>query len=130
MSTTPPEDQRICDWFESQTEEFINDLMEKHGYDLTPRKAWLAFLGSSAAQESQSESVPAPAEAVQQVATPTLEQFQRWLETRAHEANAAFDGEPLHGDDMATHQWRCALMVNSCRTATSLLMHFKLEQGS
>ena len=60
---------------------------------------------------------------------PTLEQFQRWLEDRAHEANAAFDGEPLNGDDMATHQWRCALMVNSCRTATSLLMHFKLEQG-
>lgn len=61
---------------------------------------------------------------------PTLEQFQRWLEDRAHEANAAFDGEPLNGDDMATHQWRCALMVNSCRTATSLLMHFKLEQGA
>lgn len=61
---------------------------------------------------------------------PTLEQFQRWLETRAHEANAAFDGEPLHGDDVATHQWRCALMVNSCRTATSLLMHFKLGHVS
>lgn len=71
MSTTPPEDQRICDWFESQSEEFINDLMEKHGYDLTPRKAWDAFSGSPAAQESQSESVPAPAEAVQQVATIT-----------------------------------------------------------
>lgn len=61
--------------------------------------------------------------------TPTLEQFQRWLETRGHEADAAFDGEPLNGDDYATHQWRCALMVNNCRIATSLLMYFKLEQG-
>lgn len=78
-----------------------------------------AAVVAHAAESSSGVSIP-----------PTLEQFQRWLETRAHEANAAFDGEPLHGDDMATHQWRCALMVNSCRTATSLLMHFKLEQGA
>lgn len=80
--------------------------------------------------QDQSARLAASAPVDQVGGTPTLEQFQRWLETRAHEANAAFDGEPLHGDDMATHQWRCALMVNSCRTATSLLMHFKLEQSA
>lgn len=174
MTTTPPEDQRICDWFESQSEEFINDLMEKHGYDLTPRKAWEAFFGSPAAQESQSESVPAPAEAVQQVATitcaacgstntepcchpaefcqaicndcnkplnadgsvwvekqePTLEQFQRWLETEAHIVNSKYD-EVLAGKGMSGRDWnKLTKRLAYLRSGFALVMQFKLEQGA
>ena len=41
---------------------------------------------------------------------PTLEQFHRWLEDKAH----------------ASH----ALLVSECRSATALLMQFKREQGA
>lgn len=61
---------------------------------------------------------------------PTLEQFQRWLEDRAHEASHAFDKPPAKGDSRKDHQWRCSTLISSCRAATSLLVHFKLEHLS
>lgn len=66
---------------------------------------------SSPAPQSPGDSLEAPAEAVQEVCAPTLEQFQRWLETEAHRAHHDFTVDVLH--------------LARCRAATMLLMQFK-----
>jgi|GEM_PF-3009204 len=61
---------------------------------------------------------------------PTLEQFQRWLENRAHEAHAHYWNGP-EGETLAQEINRCkpfTLQISECRVATSLLMQFKQEQ--
>lgn len=61
---------------------------------------------------------------------PTLEQFQRWLETRAHAAHAHYWNGP-EGETLAQEVNRCkpfTLQISECRVATSLLMQFKSEQ--
>lgn len=61
---------------------------------------------------------------------PTLEQFQRWLEDKAHNSAAVIAAtEPRFywsGDCYLDH----SLVIAECRVATSLLMQFKLEQGA
>lgn len=81
-------------------------------------------------QQDQSARLAAVAPVDQVGDTPTLEQFQRWLENRAHEASHAFDEPPAPGDTRNDHQWRCSTLISSCRAATHLLMLFKLEQGA
>lgn len=65
------------------------------------------------ARQRPSDCLAAPAEAGQGVGTPTLEQFQRWLETQAHEA---YHAAPSHAADQR---------IASCRLATLLLMEFQ-----
>lgn len=84
---------------------------------------------TSPGQQDQGARLAASAQVDQVGGTPTLEQFQRWLEDRAHEASHAFDKPPAKGDSLKDHQWRCSTLISSCRAATSLLMLFKLEQG-
>lgn len=145
------QDQYICDWFDGLDENYIKELQAEVGVDITPKKAWLAVFGAGAkpmpnkklpistrvtrlspvpAQESQGDCVAAPAEVVQGQGTPTLEQFQRWLETRAHAAHARYFNGP-EGETLAQELNRCrpfTLQISECRVATSLLMQFKLEQ--
>lgn len=63
---------------------------------------------------------------------PTLEQFQRWLENKAHAAHAHYWNGP-DGETLSQEINRCkpyTLLISECRVATSLLMQFKLEQGA
>lgn len=139
-------DQDVCDWFDNLDDDYIRSLIDLHDdHDITPRKAFHYVFGDLDSQhctcqacrlslspvpahKSQSESVAAPAEVGQGQGTKTLDQFQRWLETRAHEASRAFDEAPAVGDTKQDHQWPCSTLISSCRVATSLLMLFKLEQ--
>ena len=72
----------------------------------------------------------APAQVDQVGDTPTLEQFQRWLEDRAHDAAHATWPSPLLDETPSNHEFRCNAMIHSCREATALLMMFKLERGA
>ena len=63
------------------------------------------------AEQSPGDSLAAPAEAQQGAGPPTLEQFQRWLETEAHRAYHDPSVDVLH--------------LVRCRAATMLLMQFK-----
>ena len=114
MSITPPTDQAICAWYEFQSEETLRDLQDRFDAQ-TPRQAWEAFFKDCPppAPQSPGESLAAPASAVQEVCSPTLEQFQRWLETQAHQAY--HDGPTL-----ALEQ-----RIARCRAAVFLLMEFK-----
>lgn len=63
---------------------------------------------------------------------PTLEQFQRWLENKAHAAHAHYWNGP-EGETLSQEINRCkpyTLQISECRVATSLLMQFKQEQGA
>lgn len=58
----------------------------------------------------------------------TLEDFQRWLETKAHSSAAWLRSmEPLRvfAEDVFIDE---ELVIAECRVATKLLMAFKLEQ--
>lgn len=60
--------------------------------------------------------------------TPTLEQFQRWMEDKAHAAYHKVSGSSYGyptSEDLAY-----ALIVAECRAVTKLLMAFKAEQLS
>lgn len=76
--------------------------------------------------ESHGESLAAPVQADRAGGTPTLEQFQHWLETVAHKA--LFDSEhppaDLHFAEHALHWEGCMTVVAYCRIATNLLMQF------
>lgn len=82
---------------------------------------------SPAPADNQSESVAAPAEVGQGQGTITLEQFQRWMEDKAHAAYSKVSGSYGYptSEDLAY-----ALIVAECRAVTKLLMQFKLEQGA
>lgn len=61
----------------------------------------------------------------------TLEDFQRWLETKANEAHALYFQGP-EGETLWQEVERCkpvTLLIAECRVATKLLMQFKLEQS-
>lgn len=84
------------------------------------------------APTSPSESVAAPAEVGQVGGTPTLEQFQRWLEDKAHAAHAEYFNGP-QGETLSQEIERCRPstdFIARTRIATELLMQFKLEQGA
>jgi len=81
-------------------------------------------------QEDQSARLAASAEVDQVVDTPTLEQFQRWLENKAHSSAAwVRNMDPLRffAEDVFLSE---ELVVAECRAATKLLMQFKLEQSA
>ncbi|MGE6211059.1 hypothetical protein [Comamonas aquatica] len=77
-------------------------------------------------QEDQSARLAASAEVGQVVDTPTLEQFQRWLETKAHAAFQKVSGSSRYYP--TPEELGNALVVAECRAATKLLMQFKAEQ--
>ena len=80
-------------------------------------------------QEDQSARLAASAE-VGQVEGTTLEQFQRWLETKAHKSSSVIQAtEPRHcfASDVYLDE---SLVIAECRVATKLLMQFKLELGA
>lgn len=63
---------------------------------------------------------------------PTLEQFQRWLENKAHAAHAEYFNGP-QGETLSQEVERCRPftdLIARTRIATSLLMQFKLEQSA
>ena len=59
---------------------------------------------------------------------PTLEHFQRWLETKAHAAFQKVSGSSRY--DPTPEELGHALVVAECRAATKLLMQFKQESGA
>jgi hypothetical protein len=69
---SPTEDERICAWFECQTEETLRDLHERFDA-VSPRECWTAFFNdcSSPAPESLGVSLAVPVEAVQEVPSPS-----------------------------------------------------------
>lgn len=81
----------------------------------------------SLARQRPGDSLEAPAAAGQGVGTPTLEQFQRWLETEAHTAyqqSSLGFGHESFQDDID----RCrnaAKRIAKLRSATELLLDFK-----
>ena len=83
-------------------------------------------------QEDQSARLAASAEVGQVEDTISLEAFQRWLETKAHEAHVQyFQGS--EGEALWQEVERCkpvTLLIAECRVATKMLMQFKLEQGA
>ena len=60
------EDQRICDWYDSQTEETLRDLQDRFDAQ-TPRQAFHAFFPDFApsADQCPGDGLDAPAEAQQ-----------------------------------------------------------------
>lgn len=61
---------------------------------------------------------------------PTLEQFQRWLETEAHIVNSKYD-EVLAGKGMSGNDWsKLTKRLANLRVGFALVMQFKLEQGA
>lgn len=93
----------------------------------TPR----TVLSSPPGQEDQSARLAASAEVDQVVDTPTLEQFQRWLENAAHAAHHAYenpsDGISSSSADLRLHHLGCEMAIAECRVATRVLMSFKAE---
>jgi hypothetical protein len=71
---SPTEDERICAWFECQTEETLRDLHERFDA-VSPRECWTAFFNdcSSPAPESPGASLAVSVEAVQEVPSPSEE---------------------------------------------------------
>ena len=68
-------------------------------------------LCTPSADQGSGDTLAVPAEAQQAECIPTLEQFQRWLETEAHRAYHDSSIDVLH--------------LSRCRAATMLLMQFK-----
>lgn len=62
----------------------------------------------------------------------SLELFQRWLETAAHDAHRAYEDPPvdLSGQDLRLHLEGCEIAWLDCDVAMRLLMAFKLEHGA
>lgn len=82
-------------------------------------------------QQDQSARLAASAEVGQVEGTNSLELFQRWLETAAHDALRAYENPPadLSGQDLRLHLEGCEIALLDCRAATQLLMAFKVEQS-
>ncbi|MEN5424676.1 hypothetical protein ABE607_17590 [Comamonas aquatica] len=75
-------------------------------------------------------SLAAPAQVDQVGGTPTLEQFQRWLEDKAHAAHAEYFNGPK-GETLAQEIERCrpiTALLSRTRIATELLMLFMQER--
>lgn len=82
--------------------------------------------------QDQSARLAAVAPVDQVGGTPTLEQFQRWLEDKAHAAHAEYFNGP-QGETLSQEIERCRPstdFIARTRIATELLMQFKLEQGA
>lgn len=96
------------------------------GNDYDGAKSWIP-LSPLPGQDDQGACLAAPAPVNQVEGTPTLEQFQRWLETTAHKALFDSDHPPadLHPSYHAIHWEEQLTIVGDCRIATKLLMQFK-----
>lgn len=61
---------------------------------------------------------------------PTLEQFERWLESQSHTSAAAisktYPRDSLSRDLYLDH----SLVIAECRVAIKLLMQFNFEEGA
>lgn len=68
MPLTPTEDQRICAWFERQSEETLRDLQDRFDA-VSPRQCWNAFFADCPppAPQNPGACLSAPAAAVQEV---------------------------------------------------------------
>lgn len=144
-------DQQLCDWFEAQPETYLNYLYENFGAN-TPRQAWAAHMNGSrtircaCCDSSNLEQfchlAPDPIFSCRNCGTQLnldgsvcvepvdqVEQFQRWLETKAHKSSALIQAtEPrlCFAQDVYLDE---SLVIAECRVATKLLMQFKQEQG-
>ena len=79
---------------------------------------------------TQGEAVSVAAPGLVGAGGTTLEDFQRWLETKAHKSSALIQAtEPrfCFAQDVYLDE---SLVIAECRVATKLLMQFKLEQGA
>lgn len=86
---------------------------------------------TSPGQQDQGARLAASAQVDQVGGTLTLEQFQRWLENKAHAAHAEYFNGP-QGETLSQEIDRCrpiTAVISRTRVATELLMQFKLEQG-
>ena len=75
-------------------------------------------------------SLAAPAQVDQVGGTPTLEQFHRWLEDKAHAAHAEYFNGP-QGETLQQEIERCrpiTALLSRTRIATELLMLFMQER--
>lgn len=146
-------DQQLCDWFEAQSETYLNYLYENFGAN-TPREAWAAHMHGkrtlrcaccdSTNLEQYCHLAPHPIFGCRNCGTELnmdgsvcveqvdqVEQFQRWLETEARNALSSLEDPPeLTGLDLYLHREGCEISLAHCRVATQLLMAFKLEQGA
>lgn len=79
--------------------------------------------------ESQGASLAAPAEVGQAEGTPTLEQFQRWLETTADKSELSAEHPPadVHPAYLMIFWEEQLTIASDCRIAGRLLGQFKAE---
>ena len=128
LNPITPEDQRILAWFEAQSEETLRDLSDRFDAG-SPREFWTAFLADCTppAQECPGDSLAAPAEAGQVVCNPTLDHFQRWLETEAHDehrqVSICYGCETFQQKNDRVSN--ATLRLIKLRAATELLLDFK-----
>lgn len=100
----------------------------------TDTEAYCAYLScmwnneecSTPAQESQSESVAAPAEVGQGQGTITVQELQRWLDKRAAAARQAIQEGCDFFDRKCVHE----PAIDYCRIASALIREFIQEQGA
>ena len=89
-------------------------------------------LSPSPGHQDQGARLAASAQVDQVGGTPTLEQFQRWLENKAHAAHAEYFNGP-QGETLSQEIDRCrpiTAVISRTRMATELLMQFKQEVGA
>jgi len=80
--------------------------------------------------QDQSARLAASAPVDQVGGTPTLEQFQRWLEAEAHIANSKYN-EVLAGKGMSGKDWsKLTKRLANLRAGFALVAQFKLEKGA
>lgn len=123
-----PAEQAILSWHEAQSEDTLRDLFDRFDA-VSPNEAWAAFSNDCTppAQECPGDSLAAPAEAGQVVCNPTLDNFQRWLQTEVHDANQqvsiGYGHETFQQENDRVSN--AMLRLIKLRTATELLLEFK-----
>lgn len=120
VSAPTPDDLAGMAWYNAASED-TRRFWHGIAASAVPVDAWIAYRDTagticpSPAPESPIDSLAAPAEAVQEVCSPTLEQFQRWLETEAHTAYQRYS----QGCRTSPHR------IANLRAAMALLLDFK-----
>lgn len=104
----------------------------------TDTEAYCAYLScmwnneecSTPAQESQSESVAAPAEVGQGQGTHSLQDFSDWLALRLNQAQRGSYPNRLSGESDSSYKFRCDEAARALCLVQCLILGFKLEQGA